>query len=310
MMTAVAEWFGHIDWNYQLSLWAHLPGIISGYIFQFAPYVVAGVLLGEALKFTSWTKLIYRLISGRPIPAVFCATVLGIVSPLCTYGTVPVLITLYGAGISVYPLASFLAASSMMNPQLFIMTGGGLGWDMAAARLICVLIFGIFIGLVTMLIPERFIVREKLLIPDRESAENRKKPPFTWNAYFKNSLGTLLFVSKMILLGILVASLAELLPVNLWIRNIDVSSPFSVALAAAAGIPLYACGGGTIPMIASLMAQGLTRGSALAFLIAGPATRITSLSAICVILKKRYIALYTLLLLLYSVAAGVYYMTI
>jgi uncharacterized membrane protein YraQ (UPF0718 family) len=278
-----------------------------GYFLQLFPYVIAGVLLGEALKFTSWTRLLYRSINSRPFPAVFIAAILGIISPLCTYGTVPVLLTLYSAGISVYPLISFLAASSMMNPQLFIMTGGGLGWDMAAARLICVFAFAIFIGLATMLIPERFIVREKLLTPDTAPIENRIKPPFTWKSYFKNSLGTLLFTAKMMFIGILIASLAELLPVNLWMQQIDVSSPFSVVIAAVAGIPLYACGGGTIPMVSSLMAQGMPRGSALAFLTAGPATRVTSLAAIAVIFKKRYIALYTVLILLFSVAAGIYY---
>ena len=307
MISAIVQWFNHIDWIYQRALWSHLPGIILGYFLQLAPYIIIGVLIGEALKFTSWTKLIYRYINNRPLVAVVFATVLGIISPLCTYGTVPVLITLYGAGISVYPLISFLAASSMMNPQLFIMTGGGLGWDMAAARLIAVLIFGIFIGFATMLIPERFIVREILLTSDNESIENKIKPPFTWKSYFENSFKTLLFVMKMMLIGIAIASLVELLPVNLWMEKIDVASPFSVVLAAITGIPLYACGGGTIPMISSLMAQGMSRGSALAFMIAGPATRITSLAAICVILKKRYIALYTLLLLLFSVAAGIYY---
>jgi uncharacterized membrane protein YraQ (UPF0718 family) len=55
------------------------------------------------------------------------------------------------------------------------------------------------------------------------------------------------------------------------------------------------------------MAQGMPRGSALAFLTAGPAPRVTSLAAIAVIFKKRYIALYTVLILLFSVAAGIYY---
>lgn len=307
MINHLIQWFEHIDWIYQRALWSHLPGIIADYFLQLTPYVILGVLIGEALKFTSWKKLIYKSINNKPLPAVLTATVLGILSPLCTYGTVPVLITLYGAGISVYPLISFLAASSMMNPQLFIMTGGGLGWDMALARLFAVFIFGIFTGLFTMFIPERFIVREKLLTGDKESIENRTKTAFTWKAYFKNSLGCLLFVLKMMSMGILIAALVELLPVDLWIQKIDVESPFSVVMAAVAGIPLYACGGGTIPMIASLMAQGMSRGSALAFMVAGPATRITSLAAICVILKKRYILLYTLLLLLFSVAAGICY---
>ena len=57
-------------------------------------------------------------------------------------------------------------------------------------------------------------------------------------------------------------------------------------------------------MVASLLAQGLSTGSALAFLTVGPATRITSLSAISTIFRKRFLAAYVAVLLVFSVLAG------
>lgn len=77
-----------------------------------------------------------------------------------------------------------------------------------------------------------------------------------------------------------------------------------VLVSAIAGIPIYACGGGTIPLVSSLLEQGLSRGSALAFLTVGPATRITSLAAIATIFKKRFLLLYVLVLIILAVAAG------
>ena len=304
MIEQISNWFAHIDWVYQISLWKHFPGIVWNNFIQLAPYVLLGSLLGEFLKFTSWTKLIYNWVSKQEIVSIITATILGILSPLCTYGTVPVLITLYNAGVSIPPLISFLATSSMMNPQLFIMTCGGLGVEIALIQLLCVFIFGLLIGFITMLIPEKFIIRKKLF--EMESLENRVKKVFALKLYFINVGKNLLFVGKMMLIGIGIASVVELMPVNLLIDKVDTASPFGIIMAAVAGIPMYACGGGVIPMISSLMSQGMSRGSAIAFLISGPATRITSLAAIAVILKKRFILFYVLILLMYAVAVGMF----
>ncbi len=276
------------------------------YFKEFYPYVILGSLFGEALKFTSWTKLIYRFTVGHPRLAVLMATVLGILSPLCTYGTVPVLISLYAAGVTVAPLVSFLAASSMMNPQLFIMTAGGLGMEMALLRLLCVFVFAYLVGALSGLLPRRFVVKSSLQAEEeREDIENRPKKQFTLPAYLRAVGKNLLFVTRMMLIGIAIAAFIDLLPMSLLFGEANTNTVWGVIVAAFAGIPVYACGGGTIPMIASLMAQGMSKGSALAFLTVGPATRVTSLAAIAAVFKKRFLALYVAVLLIFSVAVGV-----
>ena len=276
------------------------------YLRQLLPYVVAGCFLGELLKFTSWTKLVYRFTRRFRFLAILAADVLGILSPLCTYGTVPVLISLYGGGVSLGPLIAFLAASSMMNPQLFVMTVGGLGWEMALLRLLCVFVFSLLCGLLTQLLPTRFVVREALEVdPEAEEAiVNRTRKPFSLKLYLKLVGKNLLFVGRMMCIGILIAAVVDFLPLSRLFGGVDTTTPLGILTAAIAGIPLYACGGGTIPMIASLMSQGLSRGSALAFLTAGPATRVTSLSAIAAIFRKRFLLCYVLVLLAFSVLAG------
>ena len=283
--------------------------VILDHFLNLFPYVILGAFLGEALKYTSWTKLIYRFTKRFRVLSIFSATVLGILSPLCTYGTVPVLISLYSGGVSLAPLISFLAASSMMNPQLFVMTVGGLGWEIALLRLACVFVFAALVGLLTLPLPEKFVVRKKLLTKDaeqgREEIENRPRKKFVFKEYMKNTGKSLWFVSRMMTLGILIAAVVEMLPLSAMFRGVDTNTPLGILIAAIAGIPLYACGGGTIPMVASLLAQGLSMGSALAFLTVGPATRITSLSAISTIFRKRFLVAYVAVLLAFSVLAGV-----
>ncbi|NLG83188.1 MAG: hypothetical protein GX493_00970 [Firmicutes bacterium] len=43
------------------------------------------------------------------------AALLGMVSPFCTYGTVPVVLRLFRAGMEPAPLVTFLVTSSLMN---------------------------------------------------------------------------------------------------------------------------------------------------------------------------------------------------
>jgi uncharacterized membrane protein YraQ (UPF0718 family) len=73
------------------------------------------------------------------------------------------------------------------------------------------------------------------------------------------------------------------------------------------GLPLYACGGGTIPVVEALLGQGMAKGAALAFLIAGPATRIPPLMALATIVRPVLIVVYVVVLLAYSVVAGLLY---
>lgn len=308
----LGAWFASFrDPNFVLVTLGVYFSQVLDYFLELFPYVILGCLLGEGLKFTSWTKLIYRFTKRYPALSVISATVLGILSPLCTFGTVPVLITLYGGGVALGPLIAFLAASSMMNPQLFIMTVGGLGWDIALWRLLLVFLFSLLCGYLTLLLPQRFVVRAKLQAEAEADAgagcgciENRPKKAFTPKAYGLAVLKNLWFVSRMMLIGIAIAAFVDLLPMNLLFSQVDTGTPLGILVAALAGIPIYACGGGTIPMIASLLADGLSKGSALAFLTVGPATRITSLAAISAIFRKRFLLCYVLFLILFSIIAG------
>ena len=57
---------------------------------ELSPYVVLGVVASQALRYTKLTAAVQRACSGAPFVSVLLAAVLGLVSPLCTYGTVPV----------------------------------------------------------------------------------------------------------------------------------------------------------------------------------------------------------------------------
>ena len=60
----------------------------------------------------------------------------------------------------------------------------------------------------------------------------------------------------------------------------------------AVGIPLYICATASTPIAAALILKGVSPGAALVFLLAGPATNVTSLTVLFKILGKRATAIY------------------
>ena len=78
----------------------------------------------------------------------------------------------------------------------------------------------------------------------------------------------------------------------------------TVELAATIGVPLYMCGGGTIPLLQEWLWEGMSMGSAAAFMITGPATKITNLGAMKIVLGWKRFLLYFLYVILFSWITG------
>jgi uncharacterized protein len=273
---------------------------------QLLPYVVFGVLASEALSYTSASSLLERGCRRHPAVAIPAAAVIGMASPLCTYGTVPVVLQLLRAGVPMAPLATFLSTSSLMNPQLLLITWGALGPRIALAQVLAVFAFGLVLGVVTHFLPMRFSVQAEIHKDcDRQS---KHRHPFTLRSFAKRSLKTLEFVGFYVLLGVLLGAAIEVLVPGRWIMAVFGGGGwYRILLAALLGIPLYACGGGTIPVVRSLIEQGMAGGAALAFLIAGPATRVQPLMALATIARPLFVVAYVVLLVVYSVLAGLLY---
>ena len=79
---------------------------------------------------------------------------------------------------------------------------------------------------------------------------------------------------------------------------------FGVLMAATIGVPLYMCGGGTIPLLQQWLWDGMSMGSAAAFMITGPATKITNLGAMKIVLGWKRFLLYILYVLVFSWVTG------
>ena len=278
------------------------------------PYLAAGVLLSELLKFTSWAKIVYKWVSKSPFLAVTAASIIGTVSPLCTYGTMPLVMELYKSGVHIAPLITFLAASSLMNPQLFIMTAGGIentGLEIAIVLTASVIIISIVLGLLIYLFPKKYIIKKSIKLYENGefNIENKEKKLFIFKQYLINCLKSFKTISIYMLIGIFLGVFIELyLPKYLILDALGADKGIrAILLASVLGIPLYACGGGAIPFVNRLIQNGMGKGAGLAFFIVGSATRPAPLAAMAAMFTPIFLVFYCIFLIVSSVLIGMLY---
>ena len=273
-------------------------------VLQLGPYVIGGILLAALLGQLDLPRRWGRWLNRSGPEIVLGAACLGGVSPLCTYGTVPVLVELLRGGASPGPALAFLIASSLLNPQLFVMMTGGLGLRLALAHVVGVLLLSLPVGLLARrLRPETFLNADSLRPPN---PSHTSTPPHSPPPTLPHTLLRLTeTVGLYFVLGVILAALLQMLVPPEWISSLlGAGRWYGVLLAGILGVPFYACGGGAVPIIAGLLAQGMSPGAALAFFLAGPATRLTALAALGTLLNRRALIAYVAYVVTGAALAG------
>ena len=107
------------------------------------------------------------------------------------------------------------------------------------------------------------------------------------------------------LLGIALSALFQrYVPADTMTTLFGGNEAFGVLMAATIGVPLYACGGGTIPLLQLWLADGMSMGSAAAFMLTGPSTKITNLGALKIVLGIKRFLLYLAFVMAFSFVTG------
>ena len=272
---------------------------------QIAGYWVLGMVIGSLVSVFAKDAIhrsLARLNQGCwGIWGVVPASLLGIASPLCMYGTIPIAAAFSRSGVRQDWLAAFMMSSILLNPQLLIYSTA-LGPAAFAVRLISCTVCGITAGLlVALFYRERPFFRFDGFAP-RPGHDTDPNPLLR---FLKNLGRNLRATGPWFLLGVLLSALFQrYVPSDGFAALFGEHEGFGVLMAATVGVPLYACGGGTIPLLQQWLAIGMSMGSAAAFMITGPATKITNLGALKIVLGLRRFLLYLACVMLFALLTG------
>ena len=269
-------------------------------------YWVLGMVIGSIISVFFKDK-IHNLMrnmksDGSSIIGIIAASILGVASPLCMYGTIPIAASFSRGGIRDEWLASFMMSSILLNPQLIIYSAA-LGVKVLVVRIVTCFLCGIVAGLVI-----RFFFKKKnfFRFESFDEPKNRDTDPNILKRLLKNLYRNLRATGLYFLIGILLSAIFQrYVPAEAVTFMFGGNEAWGVLMASTVGVPLYVCGGGTIPILKTWLANGMSLGSAAAFMITGPATKITNLGALKVVLGIKHFLFYWAFIIVYACMSGV-----
>ena len=268
-------------------------------------YWVIGMAIGSLISVFAKDR-IHGLFAGMRdkkwgIFGILPACLLGIASPLCMYGTIPIAASFRKQGMRQDWLAAFMMSSILLNPQLIIYSTA-LGVTALTVRIAACLLCGILAGLLIHLF---YREKEFFDFTGFEERAGRDTHPNLLIRYLRNFGRNVKATGPYFLFGILLSALFQrYVPQDLMTNVFGGNEAWGVLMAATIGVPLYACGGGTIPLIRGWLQDGMSIGSAVAFMITGPATKITNLGALKIVFGLRRFLLYLGFIMVYSFLCG------
>ena len=281
---------------------------------QIFKYYVIGIIIGSVISvfFKDMIhNLVRRLYGGsdgsdrmtfKGLLGLFVASILGIASPLCMYGTIPLAASFSKSGVRDDFLSAFMMSSILLNPQLIIYSVA-LGNKALIVRIISSFLCGVCAGVLIRLFTHKD--NGFFNFTGFEEPKSHDTDPNPILRLLKNILRNIKATGPMFLLGILLSAVFQrYVPTDIMVKIFGNNEAFGVLMAATIGVPLYACGGGTIPLLKTWLSEGMSLGSATAFMITGPATKITNLGALKIVLGIRNFLIYLAFVMVFAFATG------
>ncbi|MGD8350967.1 MAG: permease [Gammaproteobacteria bacterium] len=292
-------------------------------MWQMLPFFALAIAIAAIAKATRADSLIADAFNGNPWRATLLAALVGAISPFCSCGVIPLIAALLGAGVPLAPVMAFWIASPVMDPEMFVLTAAGIGFDFAVAKTLAAIAMGLFAGFGVLAIQRYGGLASPLHDAGAgacTSSCSNEKPLVEWKfwkrpervAVFRAEAAAIgMFLGKWLALAFFLESLMLAYVSSDWIAAyVGADNRFAIPLAALIGMPSYLNGYAAIPLVSGLIEIGMTPGAAMAFVTAGAVSSIPAAIAVWALVKKPVFLLYLALGLTGSIlTASIYQLT-
>jgi len=275
-----------------------------------SPWLLLGLLIAGLMKAWVPTKILSKHLGGGH-KSIIKAALIGAPLPLCSCGVIPVATELRRSGASKPATAAFLVATPETGVDSISVSYAMLGPIMAIYRPITAIASAIITGLLVSLIKERDTddetgvahtkgattssccsktnalpeveVTKEINCCSNPSAAMSNKPTLALN---KTSQGIKYATTQLIddiiiwlVIGLLFATLVKTFLPEDFLLSYG-SGLGAMLMMMFISIPMYICATASTPIAAGFILAGLSPGTALVFMMAGPATNISTLGVI------------------------------
>tara|TARA_B110000908_G_scaffold167380_1_gene220225 strand:- start:277 stop:1050 length:774 start_codon:yes stop_codon:yes gene_type:complete len=237
---------------------------------------------------------------------VVMAALLGGLSPFCSCEVIPFIAALPALGAPLGAVMAFWLASPLMDPAMFLITSGTLGWDFAIAKTIAAVSLGIFGGLGMLLLSRSVVFANPLWEKPTIGGCCGVQEPFSGKPQWKfwtdaprrevfksTALENGLFLLKWLTLAYVIETIMiAYIPAEMIASVLGGTGVWPILMGALVGAPAYLNGYAAVPLVDALLAQGMSQGAAMSFVIAGDVNCIPAAIAVWALVKPRVFAAY------------------
>lgn len=264
-----------------------------------SPWLLLGLVIAGLMKAWVPTKVLSKHL-GHGKKAIVKAALIGAPLPLCSCGVIPVATELKRSGASNPATSAFLVATPETGVDSVSVSYAMLGPIFAIYRPITAILSAIFTGLLVTSAAESPSLDKsksssstccsKKAEQEKEKASccssNSSAPTKKENALSKTLTGLHYAATKLVddlaiwlLIGLVFATIVRSYVPESFLLQYGSGLP-AMLLMIAISIPMYICATASTPIAAGFIMAGLSPGTALVFMMAGPATNISTLGVI------------------------------
>ena len=269
---------------------------------QMSPYLLLGFLLAGLMHAFIPKRIYSHYLGGNSFRTVFNAALFGVPLPLCSCGVIPTAMSLRKEGASKSATVSFLIATPQTGVDSIIATYSLMGLPFAILRPVAALLTAFMGGEIVNLFD-----KEQPLESNKKASEKDVRPNFGQGiaiALRYAFVDMIQDIGRWLVVGLVVAGLITLYVPDEFFALFADSSLLSMLVVLVAAIPMYLCATGSIPIAVALMLKGLSPGTALVLLMAGPAVNVASMLVVGRVMGRRTLLLYILSIVFGAVLLG------
>jgi len=265
------------------------------------PFLLAGTVIAAVLQWKLDAQRVGVWLQRHRGGSVVTATGLAVTTPLCSCGTMAVVLGMMASTVPWAPIVAFMVASPLTSPTELVYSAGLLGWPFAATFFGASIILGLAGGFAAMVLERRgwFAGQARVAAADKccalaaDSCCGAVPPAARGAVDFVRETGAVgaRLLALFLVFAFLGYGLNNLIPAS-WVPALFGSGRvWSVPLAATLGLPLYVNTEASLPLVRTFLDNGATSGAALAFLITGAGTSVGAVAGALAIAKVRVIGL-------------------
>lgn len=267
---------------------------ISGILYEFMP-----------------TRIVERFLGKKGFMPILAASAIGVVLPVCCFGSLPIAVTMQRKGARLGPVLAFLVTTPATSAPALMACWKLLGAAFTVYIFFAVIVMGLVMGLVgnTMATPQKERQDDSCCARENDGGGQvvvRQNFSARIKNIFRYGFVTLpKEIGPELLLGVAVASVIMVFAPLQHLIQQYLSGGWGYVFSLIVGLATYVCSTGSVPMADAFLKSGMTYGPAMVYLLVGPITSYGMIFAVQKAFGTKALVLYLGVICVTSILLGI-----